>query len=124
MFKYFFILAAIGQGEKTGDLWDTQLSQKRPLGGANGNSKLIHTLLMHVISPCKDLGWNEKLYHPKDNIISSCSNYEKRYHKKRFQILSESSDDYEEHGCSPTNVLAVTMMSTVPKHQYWGLVSI
>ena len=85
------------QGEKTGDLSAAQWSQKRPLSGANGNSKLIHTLVMHVTSPCEDSGRNENLYHPKDNIIVSCSNYDKRYHMKRLEIPSESSDDFEEH---------------------------
>ena len=54
--KYFYIFAAMTQARRAFVLLGTQWLPKRPLGRANGNSKLINALIFILLIPDKDLG--------------------------------------------------------------------
>ena len=54
--RYFYIFIVMTQARRIYILLGAQWLQKRPLGGANGNSKLIYALLFILLIPHKYLG--------------------------------------------------------------------
>ena len=105
----YFVVTKHNQGPEENWRWP-----KSPLEEESGNSELVN---FFTLTCYKEFRGMKNLYFPKDNIVILCSNYDKRYHKKRRWGSLSSSDDPEEHSMSPDDQRVVVVASHPPKQK-------